>query len=236
MKFIPFLFLIAVALRAADPISVDSLAGQIVTQNPELRFYEAEIEAARLGARLAVTRPDPALTVNGGHKRVHAVDGTAAAEGAVWSVSVSQVFEWPGRLTLRKAIANGQVGLAELGLARFKAALTARAHLLAYGLYGAQEQRAATAEVAARYRDLRTVFLQRDPAGLTPALETRVIEAQELVLQRRATTASLAVQIALAELNQLRGEPIDTPLTLGRGQLTLHPAPSMDSLLAAARE
>ncbi|MEO6992177.1 MAG: transporter, partial [Lacunisphaera sp.] len=91
MKFLPFLVLTAVALRAADPISVDSLAGQIVTQNPELRFYETEIEAAHLNARLAGTRADPELSVSAGHKRVRSADGTAAGEGAVWSVSVSQV-------------------------------------------------------------------------------------------------------------------------------------------------
>jgi cobalt-zinc-cadmium efflux system outer membrane protein len=236
MKFISFLVLTAVALRAADSASVDSLARQIVSQNPELHYYETEIEAARLGARFAGTRPPPELSVSAGHKRVRSADGGIAGDGAVWSVSVSQVFEWPGRVALRKAIANRQVSLAELGLARFKAALTARARLLAYGLHGAEEQRAATHEVAARYRELREVFLQRDPAGLTPTLETRVIEAQELVLQRRATEASLAVQAALNELNQLRGEPIDTPVSIGGGTLILHAAPAGESLLNAARE
>jgi cobalt-zinc-cadmium efflux system outer membrane protein len=151
-------------------------------------------------------------------------------------VSVSQTFEWPGRLSLRKAIANHDVALAELGLARFRAALAARASSLAHGLQSARAQAAATAEVAARYRELREVFLQRDPAGVTPLLETRVIEAQELALQRRATEAALAARSALFELNRLRGESAEAPLELTPIRLALHAAPASADLLAAARE
>ena len=236
MKYLPFVFLAVAALHAAEPVSLDALVAQTATQNPELRFYEAEIDAAHAGVRTAGSFADPELSVSAGRKRVHNSTGTLAGEGAAWSVSVAQTFEWPGRLALRKAVANRQVELAELGLARFRAALTTRARSLAYGLYAAQEQAAATAEVAARYRELREIFLQRDPAGLTPLLETRVIEAQELVLQRRATQAALAAQAALIELNQLRGAPVDAPLSLTGGGLVFHAAPALETLLAAARE
>ena len=195
MKYFSLLVFTAAALRAAEPVSLDSIVQQTVTQNPELRFYEAEIDAARANVRSANALADPELSASAGHKRVRGSDGILSGEGTAWSVSVAQTFEWPGRLALRKAVANRQVDLAELGLARFKAALNARVTSLAYGLYGAQEQATATAEVAARYRELREVFLQRDPAGLTPLLETRVIEAQELVLQRRATNAARSVAI-----------------------------------------
>jgi cobalt-zinc-cadmium efflux system outer membrane protein len=83
---------------------------------------------------------------------------------------------------------------------------------------------------------LREVFLQRDPAGLTPLLETRVIEAQELTLQRRATEAALAAKAALLELNRLRGAPADAPIDLVPTRLILKAAPSLDTLLGAARE
>lgn len=235
MKYLSLFVLTAVAVRATEPVTIDTLVAQMVTVNPELRFYEAEIEAAQAGVRSAGAQADPELSINTGRKRVRDSAGLST-EGTVWSVSVAQTFEWPGRLALRKAVANRQVELAELGLARFKAALTARARSLAFGLQAAQEQAAATAEVAARYRELREIFLQRDPAGLTPLLETRVIEAQELALQRRATEAALAARAALVELNQLRGVPVDAPLSLTGGRLVFHAAPALEALLAAARE
>jgi cobalt-zinc-cadmium efflux system outer membrane protein len=149
---------------------------------------------------------------------------------------VSQTFDWPGRLPLRKAIANHDIELAELGLARFKAALANRTRVLAHGLHAAHERSAATAEVAARYASLREVFLAREPGGITPLLETRVLEAQELTLQSRATEGELALQAALVELNQLRGVPLETPIKISEANLASVAPPALDAALAAARE
>lgn len=236
--FSAILLFAAAALRAADsaPLTSDSLATEIVASNPELRFYVAELDAARAGLRAATAPHDPELSVQAGRQRVHDLTGALAGEGTAWSVSLAQTFEWPGRLPLRQAIANRDVALAELGLARFRAALTARARTLAAGLLVAQEKAAAAAEVAERFRALKEVFLARDPAGITPVLETRVIEAQELALQRRATDAALARQAALVELNQLRGLPPQAPLRASATKLSFHAAPPLDDLLAAARE
>lgn len=236
-SFVLLLFL-AAPLDAADvPVStLAALASEITAQNPELRFYEAELAAARAGVRIAGAVDNPELSVAVGHQRVHDLSGKLAGEGTAWSVSLAQTFEWPGRLALRKAIANRDVALAELGLARFRAELTARAHTLTFGLFVAGEKAAATAEVAERFRALKETFLARDPAGLTPLLETRVIEAQELSLQRRSTAATLAAQAALVELNQLRGVPVETPAHPVSSQLVFHEAPPLDALLAAARE
>ena len=215
---------------------LDALVAEMVSRNPEVAFYEAEIEAAKAGRRAVARGNDPELSVQGGRKRVRDVAGVLAGEGNAWSVSVTQTFEWPGRLALRKSIANRQIELAELGLDRFKAALRARATTLIYGLHVAAEKSAAAEEVAARYRTLRELFLARDPAGIAPLLETRVIEAQELALARRATDADLAAKAALVALNQLRGAPLDAAFRAPDTALVFHPAPSLDVLLAAARE
>jgi cobalt-zinc-cadmium efflux system outer membrane protein len=150
-------------------------------------------------------------------------------------VSVMQPFEWPGRIGLRKAIANHDIELAQLGYERFKIALAGRVRTLAYGLFAAQEKSAAATEVAERFKELREVLVQRDPAGLTPLLETRVIEATELNAQRKASEASLVVQSALLELNQLRGVAPDARLTVSRSQLEFRPLEDKDMLLTRAR-
>ena len=216
--------------------SVQAIVGDIIAKNPELAFYEAEIEAAKAGRKAAGTRENPELSLSVGRKRVTDAGGLLAGEGTAWSVSVSQTFDWPGRLSLRKAIANHDIALAELGLARFRAALANRARTLAFGLHAAHERAEATAEVATRYQALRELFLARDPGGVTPLLETRVIEAQELTLQHRATEAKLAVQAALVELNQLRGLPVDTPIKVSQAGLAFSATPELEALLAAARE
>ncbi len=222
--------------EAASAVSLSTLVGEITAKNPERQFYQEEIAAAKAGVRISSRLSDPELSFDIGQKRLRDSSGAKIGDGAVWSVSVTQTFEWPGRLSLRKAIANRQVELAELGVARFENALTARARTLAFGLYAANAKAAAIREVSDRFSALKETFLARDPAGVTPLLETRVIEASELALQRRATEAELAVQAALIELNQLRGAAVDAPLRVAASALGFTSLPATSDLLAAARE
>lgn len=241
----PFAGLVLVAALAraqtpppveAPPVALPKLVEEITSNNPELKFYQSEIGVAKARVRGAGAMNEPEVSLDLGRKRVRDMTGALAGSGTAWTVSVSQTFEWPGRLALRKAIANRQVELAELGLARFQNALAGRARVLAYSLHVANAKAAAIREVAERYSALKETFLARDPAGIAPLLETRVIEAGELALQRRATEAELALQAALIELNQLRGAAADAPLRVATPALKLNDAPPTDALLSAARE
>lgn len=214
-------------------VTLEALVMDVVDHNPELDFYRAEIAAAKGGRRTAAAWANPELSATAGRKKVTS-DGLSA-EGLAWSVGVQQTFEWPGRIPLRKAMANRQTQLAELGFAQFKASLAARTRTLAYGLFAAQEKAAAAKEVAGRFRQLRETLVQRDPAGLTPQLEIRIIEATELTLQRRSTEAALAAQASLLELNQLRGSPWMNALTVQPVKLAFTPAPGQETLLLAAQ-
>lgn len=226
--------------RAEEPavaaISLPALVQHIVAHNPERAFYKAAIEAAQAGRKSAGSLTNPELSIDFGRKRVTDASGTLAGEGNAWSVAVTQTFEWSGRLALRKSIANRDVEMAELGLARFENALVGRARLLAYGLHASHARAEAMREVAERFTVLKETFLARDPAGITPLLETRVIEAAELALQRRATGAELAVQAALIELNLLRGATPDAALTILAPELVFKDLPATPALVAAARE
>ena len=221
------------ASSAAPSLSLDALVAEALEKNPELKFYEAEITAAKAGRKTAGSFANPEASAGIGQKRV--TGGGISDEGVAWSVSVMQPLEWPGRLGLRKAIANRDIELAHLGYERFKVALTGRVRTLAYGLFAAQEKSTAANEVAERFKSLREVLVQRDPAGLTPLLETRVIEATELNAQRKASDALLAAQSALLELNQLRGTAPDSRLVISQAQLSFRPPEERESLSALAR-
>ena len=230
------------AQRAADSsnvsasleqMTIDQVVADVLERNPEVNFYSAEIAAAKGEVRTAATWVNPELSATVGDKRVSS-DGLAA-EGIAWSVSVRQTFEWPGRIPLRKAIANQQIQLAELGFAQFKAALAGRTRSLAYGLFAAQQKVVAAREVADRFHALRQVLVQRDPAGITPELELRIVEATEITLLRKAGEASVTEQAALLELNQLRGQPWQRALKVAPVGLAFTAAPAPDTLLTAAR-
>jgi cobalt-zinc-cadmium efflux system outer membrane protein len=215
--------------------TVEALVAEALEKNPELKFYEAEIVAAKAGRKTAGTYANPEFS--GTFNRTAARDPNSglADEGLGWSASIVQPFEWPGRMALRKSIANREVALAEIGYQRFKVALANRVKTLAYGVFAAQQKSATALEVADRFRELREVLMQRDPAGLTPLLETRVIEATELNAQKRATDAELFTQNSLLELNQLRGIRSDTPLAIAPTDLSFRSVGRVDELFTLAQ-
>ena len=218
---------------STNQMSLDAVVADVLEHNPELSFYGAEIAAAKGGARTAAAWANPEISTTVGDKRV--TGGGLAAEGVAWSASVRQTFEWPGRIPLRKAIANQQIQLAELGFAQFKAALAARTRSAAFGLFAAQQKSATAREVADRFHALRAVLVQRDPTGITPELELRIIEATEITLLRKASDAALAEQAAMLELNQLRGQSWQHAMKVAPVDVTFSAAPKTEDLLTAAQ-
>ncbi len=214
----------------------DSLVSEVLEKNPELGLYQAEITAAKGSRKTAGLWTNPEVSGSIGQKRLWNEEDKLAGKGKTGDITVTQTFEWPGRIGLRKAIADRDIELAELGLDQFQALLVSRTKVAAYEFLAAQEKAAATREVADHFSALREVLVQRGQAGLTPQLETRVIEAMELNMQRKASKASLAAQAALLNLNQLRGAAPDAKLSLASFNLSFSPLEkNQDALVTLAK-
>ncbi len=150
-----------------------------------LKFYEAELTAARADQKIAGRLPNPQFTPAVAQKRTTDPFNSVAGAGVAWTVAVSQSFEWPGRMALRKSIASRQVALAETGLDQFRTALAARARTLAYDLSVALQKAGVADAIANRFMALQQVVVQRDPAGPTPLLESRILEANSPRVSRK---------------------------------------------------
>ncbi|MBL9179827.1 MAG: TolC family protein [Verrucomicrobiaceae bacterium] len=234
---ITFLFLCLFASTAlADPFSVNSLVQKALATHPELRFYEAQIEVAAAGKTKAGEIKNPDLMTGVGNWRVRDLATNNVTDGPTWAVQLTQTFEWPGRLSLRKAIAQKDIELAQLGVDQFRAALAAKVRTTSWKMLAAQETTRAAEEVAKRYQALAEVLLQRDPAGAAPRLEARIIQANALNLSAAAAAARNELAAARFELNQLLGEKAEHPLELQMEKITLSPPPAIESLLTQARK
>jgi len=106
-----------IARGTAIDLSVEALVQEALLKNPELNFYQAEIAAAKGERRTAGVLANPELSSQVGVKHARDAQTGLTGEGLAWSVSVLQTFEYQGRLSLRKAIANRQIELAEIGYA-----------------------------------------------------------------------------------------------------------------------
>lgn len=221
----------AETISAPPSITLEALVAQALTDNPELLFYEAEIAATKGERRSATSWSNPELSTEVGRKRVR---GDINGEGSAWAVSVLQTFEWPGRVSLRKAIADRQIQFAQAGLEQFRATLAAQVRQKGFALFVAQRREAAATEVADRGEELVSTLVQREPAGVAPLLETRAIEALVITLRRQAIEASREVQTALYELNALRGKPVAEQLVVSEALTEIVELPSVDELIHRA--
>ena len=236
-RFSASLALALAAVAAETPVAEltpEALVAEALGHNTELGFYQSQLDGAQSASRLAGRLDLPKAEFQAGQIRSKNLDQSLAGEGAMWAASVRQSFEWPGRLGLRKAIANQDVALASLGLEAFRRELAGKVRENAFGLAGAEEKARVAQAVADRFRALREVLVQRDPAGIAPQLEIRILEATELTLRRRASEFALAVEAERVRLNLLRGSALDAPLRVKGFLPELPERPPLDRLMAAA--
>src|SRR5437667_10727821 len=167
---------------AGDPTSLDALVAEALARNPELNVYSSEIAAAKGERRTAGEWQNPEASTEGGAKITRDYHGNTLGDGIVWTLGAAQTFEYPGRVTLRKAIANHQIAVAELGLEGFRAALAARVRAAAFRAALGQAKANAASDVAKRVDDLAMVLSQRPAAGVAQQADVRIIEASGLAL------------------------------------------------------
>jgi len=225
-----------IVCSGSDATSLGELVAEAWARNPEANVYRAEIAAAKGERRTAGEWPNPEASTEAGAKVVRDYHGNTLGDGIVWTLGATQTFEYPGRVTLRKAIANRQIALAELGLEGFRTALAARVRAAAFRAALGHAKADAANDVAKRFEDLAAVLAQRPAAGVAQQADVRIIEASAIALKRRPLEGQREMQSAIYELNQLRGAPVDSPLTLPHVELTLRPLPQVATLLLMARE
>jgi cobalt-zinc-cadmium efflux system outer membrane protein len=223
------------ASYGAPETTIDALVAEALARNPELNFYVAEVAAARGERRTAGRWSYPELSTNLGGIHYNDLDGRSLGTGPAWSLSTTQRFEYPGRIALRKAIADRQITLAELGMDNFRIALTNKVRTTAHRVLIAQQRAEAASEVSVRLGDLVSVLEQRAPAGVVPLIDLRVIQASTIVQERRGAEAARDAALATYELNQLRGASPSASLALAKLDVSLAPIPESGVLLTWAR-
>jgi outer membrane protein, heavy metal efflux system len=211
-----------------------TLVNQALLRNPELNFFVAEIAAAKGAVRTAGTLRNPELSTELGYKNSRENSGGSSGDGAIVALSFSQTLEYPGRIALRKAIANHDRVVAELHLRQFRLTLAARVRSLAYASTSAHERTKAVREVTARTQTLNDVLKQRPVAGVAPQLEAQIITANLLSFQRQERESTLAEKTLAAELNQLCGRSANAALTVSAGPIVFSAA-SVPKLVDAGR-
>lgn len=187
--------------------TVEGLVRRAVENNAELRFYEAEVGAARGKRTQAGLWKNPEFSGEYGERRIKDSSGRVQDEGTTRSFSLAQTFEFPGKGSLRKALANKDIELAELGLKQFRWALEGKVRSLAVRYQGASANADAAAEIHERSAGLVRLLQSRPASGTRQLLELRVIEGSLMEIQQSSKESVLEREEARVELNALLGLP-----------------------------
>lgn len=222
---------------AADrAASLDEVVRDALEGNPDLLAAFAELAAARGERRAASQWKNPEISVEYGKKRVRDGSGELVGEGEAQNYLLAQTFEFPGKASLRKAIAERNIEIARLTLEQLRLEIAARARRLGVEWIAAEQEARAAREVADRSVTLIAMLARRAPAGVQPLLDQRIIEASMVEIETRAREAEERRDNAAIALNILRGKPARAPLRLSAPLAPPSVAASWESLWGAARE
>lgn len=230
------LIVVLLATASLHATTPKDLVDHALATNPEIRFYEAEIAAARAGRKTAAQIANPDFSYEWGKGQAwDRLTGEKEGDGPVWKATVMQTFDFPGRIPLRKAIADRDIALAELGLAQFKSQLANEVRARSGDVTLLRRLEGAARAVRKRFEELVSVLMQRDTGSVSAKLERRILEASLLTSDRELTDAGKEAQSAAAALNVLCGYEPDRALNLDDDALPAFPGvPSLDSLKTQA--
>ena len=134
--------------------------------------------------------------------------------GTTFSTAVTQTFEFPGKGTLRKAIANKNIEIAELGLEQFRLALTEQVRLLAYEHLASVSEAEAAESVYRQSNVISSQLASQTGFGARQQIEIRLIQASLVELGVAIKEASLRREETRTKLNALLGLPQSMPLRI----------------------
>lgn len=196
------------------PETVDQLVEQALAGNPELKAFEADVAAAKGERTQAGLWKNPEASLEYGERRVKDPGGPLTGEGTTRGIAILQPFEFPGKGSLRKAIADRNIQISELGLEQFRVALRGRVKQLAYR-FAADTQNVGIAREISDYAEAQIDLLRhRAASGIQGMLDLRVIEASLLEVKVALTELEQSQRDALGELNAILGRPAANPLAL----------------------
>lgn len=202
--------------RPPEPFtsSIKQLVTQALAENAELRVFEAELAAAKGQRTQAGFFKNPEVSAEIGGREVRDSEDVLQGNGTTLSVSVMQTFEFPGKGTLRKAIANKNIEIAELGLEQFRLALAGQVRVLAYAHVAAMSEAEVAENVFRQSSELVEQLHSLSNFGARLQIEIRLVQASLIELGAAIKDAALRREETRTQLNALLGRPQNLPLRI----------------------
>ncbi len=226
-RHIPTYLLIALSLPfvQASAETLEQVTAEALRNNPELQLLGESVAGAKGTVRTARTLSNPELTVDPGFRRTREANGKKDEFHV--ELSLSQLFQFPGKRALEVAIANKNVELSEIALEGFRFQLSSKIARAFYGGMASQKiiesRRQQVESAAALVESART----RANAGYASDFETIKSQADLIAAKKALQQAETEVTNARVTLNTLMGRDPSASLVISG---------NLDTILRAHRE
>jgi len=227
-------FLSALPASAAEGLlELQPLIEEALKNNHEILTAESRWKTATYKTSQATSLPDPMVMIgyqNEGWNRY--TYGTM--QGAQWMYSVSQMFPFPGKRSLKGEMAERDAESIEAAYraARFKAIDTVKE--LYYELFLAYKNADLIRDKTALFTRIEDAAVARYSSGMAPQQEVLMAQTEKYMLLEKETMLQQKVQTLESMLNNAVGRDVNS--RLGRPAEPAQPAfpYSMEELQAAA--
>lgn len=231
-------FALGTPARAQQPdstLSLQALIDRALEQNPSLHASRKQWEARQHRVPQAGTLPDPQLGLNLMNLPVNSFSFDQEPMTGK-QVTLMQMFPFPGKLDLRRNIAESQAAVAEQRYREQQNQLVKQVKLTYYELYYIDR----ALETVNKNIDLLQQFtsIAETRYSVGKGLQQDVLRAQVKLsrMMDRRITLQQKREVQEARINELVNNPPDTPLGRPAAVRKDTALPGLDSLRLAAKE
>jgi outer membrane protein TolC len=200
-------FLFSTALTSAEELKLQPLIDEALKNNHEILMLEARESVSKFKIPQAESLPDPMAMVgyqNDGTKDLYTF-GDKDASDSEWMFSVSQMFPYPGKRSLKSGMASRDAESIQASLDAARLRVAARVKELYYELFFAYKSLDLVKDMSALFSKVEEAALARYSTGMAPQQEVLMAQTEKYMLLEKEEMLMQKVQSLEAMINSTLG-------------------------------
>jgi len=232
------IFLLPVRPAFAGELTLQELIDEALNTNHEVLMLEARESVSKFRIPQAETLPDPMFMfgyLNDGVRDMYSFDKEMASDSQ-WMFTVSQMFPYPGKLSLKSEMAARDAESLGASLDSARLRVAARVKELYYELFYTYKSIDLVRDMTGLFSRIEDAALARYSTGMAPQQEVLMAQTEKYMLLEKDEMLNQKIQSIEAMLNSAIGRDgyisIGRPVELTSGEYYY----SVEELLNAAYE
>lgn len=198
----------------ADELKLQELIDEALKNNPEILVSESRATAAGFRISQAESLSDPMFMIgyqNDGTRDLYSFNKEMAADSE-WMFSVSQMFPYPGKLSLKSRMASSDAESLKAMTGSVRLKIISRVKELYYDLLFTYKNIDLINNMTDLFSKVEDAAVSRYSTGMAPQQEVLMAQTEKYMLLEKEEMLKQNIQSLEAMLNSTIGRDVNTPL------------------------